>query len=143
MKGFTLLEIILVLVLVPLFFSLLAYGFLDIYQRYLLKTEKDLLVSLLLRARDRALINYLGLPHGVSWQDSTKYLVFVGTSSQQRITQYDEYFVKSNASIVSAPFTEIVFWPLSLKTNASGTIYISVQNKNASIEINNEGRINY
>lgn len=143
MKGLTVIELVIIIALVPVFFSLLSYGFLDFYFRHLLNSEKNTLVDLLLKARHRALVNYLQKPHGVSWRDSHRYLLFVGSSSQERLSQYDEYFAKSSLVEINAPLSEVVFYPLFLKTNASGTIIISTQDKNEKIQINSEGRLSY
>jgi hypothetical protein len=142
MKSFTILEIVLVLTLIPTFFGLLSYGFLDIYNRYLLDSEKQLLLDLLFKARHRAEINYLGQSHGVSWAED-QYLLFIGTSSSERLSQYDERYPKAKIIQINAPFTEVVFYPLTQKTNASGSIILSLYGREEIIKVNHEGVIEY
>jgi len=142
MKSFTILEIVLVLTLIPTFFGLLSYGFLDIYNRYLLDSEKQLLLDLLFKARHRAEINYLSQSHGVSWLED-QYLLFIGTSSSERLSQYDERYPRTKAIQIIAPFTELVFYPLTQKTNASGSIILSLYGREEIIKVNYEGVIEY
>lgn len=141
MKGFTFLEIMIVIVILALLFSVGFIFNLSFYQTFLLQGEQRLLLNLLHKVRLEALDNLYSLPRGV-YIDENNYIIFSGSSFANRIPAYDLSYPRSAVKIQS-PFNEIIFSPLSATTTASGTIELSLNDKKFFIIINNEGFIDW
>jgi len=139
--GFTLIEI---LIAIGILTIILSFGYLisfDFYKNYALQSEKDLLVSILRKARSQALNNVGAAPHGV-YIDNASYTIFYGNSYVSRDSQYDEN-IKKAPGINLSGLNEIVFAPLTATSTASGTIVLNNGTGSFSIDVNYEGRINW
>jgi prepilin-type N-terminal cleavage/methylation domain-containing protein len=117
--GFTLMEVLLVLGLLGMIFSMTAFVGIDSYRGSSFRNERDAFIGVLQRARDQSINNIcLGgctdsKKHGV-YITSTDYTIFQGNSYATRDTSVDQV-VKIDADIDIAPggFTEVVFSQLS------------------------------
>jgi prepilin-type N-terminal cleavage/methylation domain-containing protein len=139
--GLTLIEI---LIAIGILTIILSFGYLigfDFYKNYALQSEKDLLVSILRKARSQALNNVGAKPHGV-YIDNSSYTIFYGNSYVSRDSQYDEN-IKKAPGINLSGLNEIVFAPLTATSTASGTIVLNNGTGSFSIDVNYEGRINW
>lgn len=140
-NGFTLVEIVIVMAILAV---VLGFGYFvgfDFYKNYALHSEKDLLVSILRKARSQALNNVGAAPHGV-YIGSDSYIIFYGSSFAARNSQYDEDIRKA-PGISSSGLDEVVFQQLSAFSTASGAIALSNNRNSFFIDINYEGRINW
>jgi len=150
LTGFTLIEVIVVMGLLTAIAALVAFANFDSWRGYTFRGERNLLVSILQKARSQSVNNIClgslalcsdGKPHGVAIQ-ADKYVIFQGASFATRDAALDEN-IDAAGNIVHAGISEVVFEQLSGDANAPGDIILSDGVRSATISINNEGRINY
>jgi prepilin-type N-terminal cleavage/methylation domain-containing protein len=139
--GLTLIELLMTLALVAIMMGLGLWVGTDFYRRYTFYSDRMLMLSILRRAREYALVHSNTLPHGVAFFEN-RYVVFAGSSYITRNSFYDEVIEKSPSVLVSG-ISEIVFAPLSGTSTASGTIGLTNGVQSADIHINYEGRISW
>ncbi|MBI5401534.1 prepilin-type N-terminal cleavage/methylation domain-containing protein [Candidatus Wolfebacteria bacterium] len=140
-KGLTLIEILITTAIITVIFSLgLVFG-IDFYKNYAFHSERDVIVSVLEKARSQALNNINQKAHGVYFSGAN-YVIFQGNSYVERNPLFDLIIPKSYSVILSG-LNEIVFSRLSGESNASGTITVSGDGRASDISINNEGQINW
>ena len=134
-------EIIVTIGILAVILSLGYFVGFDFYKNYALHSEKDLLLSVLRKARSQALNNVDAAPHGVYIGDSS-YTIFYGNSYVSRDSQYDENIRKASG-ISASGLNEVVFASLAATSTASNTIILNNGQKSFFIDINYEGRINW
>jgi len=140
-KGFTLIEIILVMTLLVMVLGFgLITGF-DSYRRDALRAERNTVISVLQKARSQAINNVNNSKHGFYF-DGTNYIVFEGTSSDSRISEKD-LLIPKNSVITATGSVEIVFDQLMGNTVQTGDFILSDDTSSTTISINQEGRINW
>jgi prepilin-type N-terminal cleavage/methylation domain-containing protein len=137
-QGFTLIEILVVMAIFVLIAGFALVVSMDSYRSHNFKSEQDLLVAVLLKARSQAMNNINQLPHGVYIPIThDKYSLFQGSTCTSGID-----FPVSKGFTPSASC--IVFTQLSGATAATSiTLTDNTTNKVFTININNEGQINY
>jgi prepilin-type N-terminal cleavage/methylation domain-containing protein len=140
-SGFTLIEILIAMAILALILGLGYFAGFDFYKNYALDSEKDLLMSILRKARSQAINNVGAAAHGVSVNGSW-YTIFYGNSYASRNAQYDENIRKAPGITLSG-LNEVVFAPLTATSTASGTITLNNGKKSFFIDINYEGRISW
>jgi prepilin-type N-terminal cleavage/methylation domain-containing protein len=140
-QGFSILELVVVIGILTILLGLGTLYSSDFYQRTIIESEKDQIVSLLWRARSRALNNVNQTDHGLLLGSST-YVVFQGTSSAARNTALDENFPVSSGINLSGA-SSVVFRSPDALPAATGTISVSNGIKTYSITINGEGGIDW
>lgn len=141
-KGFTLIELLIVVAIVIIISCLSLFVGLDFYKSHALSSEREVVVNILMKARNNALNNVNQSPHGV-YIDSNGYTIFQGSSYAMRDMNYDE-FIDINAVITSSGLQEIVFEQLSGDlTTPEGSINLTSNERSVTISLNNEGRINW
>lgn len=142
MRGFTLVEIIVVLAIVT---TLAAIGLtvgIDSYQRFLFRSDLHTAASLLQKARSSAINNIGETSHGVYFDNAGRdFVLFRGLSYATRNVSFDLPVEKSKTVTLTGP-SEVVFSPLS-GTTTGGTLTLADGVINATIQINNEGGINW
>ena len=80
-KGFTLIEILIVIGLFTFIFALGLFMSMDVYRGYTHRSERDVLVSVLTRARSRALANIHQQRWGVCYDNNiSQYVIFSGAN---------------------------------------------------------------
>jgi len=152
-KGFTLLE---TLVVMGIFIVLMGVGGVigfNAYKGYLFRSERSTAVSVLERARSRAMANYYESKHGVCYNQAThSYELFKGSTCILGST--DNEIIPGNPN-ASTTLGVIVFDQLTGNPNpsASGStthclndekeISIKEGDKESFVCINNVGRINW
>lgn len=139
--GLTLIELLVALSLLALIFGWGLLSSIGFYRRVTLQGERDNILSLLRRARAKAVDNIAESHHGLSVGSAT-YTLFRGDSYAARAASYDENFPRSGAVALSG-LSEVVFQALSGDSTVSGTITISDGITNFTITLNSEGRINW
>lgn len=151
--GFTLTELLVVL---AIFTTLFTYGLLMSMRAFThttLRSERDTLVELLLRARELAMNNIYASPWGVCFDDvHTTYTLFQGiTFTPSKTTQLTP--ARSASDIPGLPLCSsggIVFSrhtgslvPQLTPKNTSISVHLVERGQDEVITINNEGRITW
>lgn len=140
-KGFTLIEIIVVVAIV---ISLFAFGILidsKAFTRTSVISEQETLVSILQKARSRAMNNIEHTRHGV-FVDEDKYVIF--QSSYDEDDEDNEKIERNeNFTITGLYQTEIIFDQISGIPNVTGEIKISDGVIEKTININEVGLIDW
>ena len=143
-KGFTLIEIIVVIAVIGIIISFGTIMDLSVLERDTFSTERSTIVSVLEKARSRAMANMFESPHGVCYV-APNYVIFQGstcTASGSELIPANQNIAVLSDFTNPAKFPTIVFTQLSGNTTGS-TIVLTDGVKSSNIEINNEGTINW
>lgn len=146
-NGFTLLEVLIVLMMLSIVASVTLFFSMGFYSQNLILAERSQFVSLLQTVRAQAMQNIDNRPHGlvIDMNGNTKYILFSGSNlitseSESHVSiPYDPRFL-----FASGTPSEIVFSQLSGESNYEGDILIidSFRPQSiATITINYEGAI--
>jgi len=139
--GFTLIEVMIVILIVTIVAGLGLFFGLDFYRTYAIDSERDTLVSALRRSRMRALDNVNGAPHGLKI-GAQNFILYTGNSYAGRNPAFDESISRS-AAVNIAGLDDIVFGSLSATSSYSGTVTLSDGVRQRTININYEGGIDW
>jgi prepilin-type N-terminal cleavage/methylation domain-containing protein len=140
-RGFTLIEVLLVIALLTIAAGATLIIGTDSIGRSTARSERDLVVTLLQTARAEAMANTDEVPHGLH-VGSDAYFLFKGASYVSSDPTNRSY-VKEDAVLVSGP-TDIVFEQLSGSvTTGGGTLLFTDSGQTASTSVNAEGRIDW
>jgi len=126
-----------IIIVIAMFGALLALGLfmsMDAYRGFSFRSEEDTVVSLLQKARSRAMNNMNQTPWGVCWRDDS-YVIFQG-----RVCTTGETIPASPAATTTGLLIGIVFSQLSGTTTAT-TITVLQDSRSSTISTNNEGTI--
>jgi prepilin-type N-terminal cleavage/methylation domain-containing protein len=139
-KGFTLIEILVVVALFVLLVAVSVIIAFDSINRSSVHGERDLIVLMLTGARTRALANVNQAKQGVYINNSTITLFegdSYGSGTNKRVT------TRSSGVLVSPNPSEVVFDRVSGKIPSNVSITLTSEGKSAVIDINTEGRIEW
>jgi prepilin-type N-terminal cleavage/methylation domain-containing protein len=140
MKGFTLVEMLVVLGI----FSVMAAAFApftyDSYQSTLFLSEKSSLVSLLQHARQQSIDNMDGMPHGVHFGNDEA-TMFEGETYASSSTQSGEVDLSKTVTLVGG--ADVVFAQLSGISSEPMSLQLIDGRRSASITVETSGRIDY
>lgn len=139
-RGFTLLEILVVMAIMSMFFSIGVFVSLNSYKRYVASSERDNLVTLLYKARSMAQNNIDGVPHGLHINNSN-YVLFHDSSFNRG--SLSNQITERSESVVINGLTEVIFEPLTGNPVTTGVINIIFGTDTKIITISDEGRINW
>lgn len=144
-KGFTLVEIMVVIAIMAMLFGIGLFMSFDFYRFYLLSSERDIAVGALEKARSRALANFFETSHGVH-VDQDNYWIFRGSVYVAGASTNEK--IPGNTSVQKSGITDIVFDELTgVPTPACTPECLLTLTEGArppkTISINNEGRINW
>ncbi len=152
-KGFTLIELIVTIAILTIIISLGLFLSFDFYKNYSFRSEKNVIVSVLEKARDQSISNIDQLPHGVHFQSNpTQYIIFEGSSYDSN--NNNNIAINSSWGIsITSPSTpfDIIFDQLSGCLSdglndcaaATKTITIKDQQKSYNITVNSQGQIDW
>ena len=140
-------EIIVVMSLFVIIAGLGLFVSMDTYRGFMFRSERDVVVSLLHKARSQALNNMCfgtctgGKPHGVHFA-AGQYTIFQGYTYAGRDVAVDEITVSQNLAATVSPLVDIVFSPLAATT--TGATFTVTQGSNTSvITVGAEGQIQW
>lgn len=148
--GFTLIETVVVMSLLGMIGGFTAFMSMDGYRSFSFRSDRDTLVSLLVRARSQSMSNVCqgalcdgGVPHGVRVV-SGEYTLFQGETYATRDVAFDQVLPSSYTTTIAGSLSEVVFRQLSGDVTVEGDIAISDEAGHTStISINKEGRISW
>jgi len=131
-KGFTLVEIIVIIALITIVFSVGAFANVNLFTRQISISEESTLVGVLQKARSRAMNNIDASPHGVYVKNGEMcYILFEGNSYTPGPSDFcdpvgNSQFIqredKVEVNMGGIEEFEIVFKQLSGNTEDDGTI---------------------
>ena len=141
MRGFTLMEIVITVAIFSLLIALGLFMSMETFRGVSYRSEVDVIVSLLQKARSRAMNNIEQAPWGVCY-DPPNYLVFKGSDCNAAFA-LDR--VEANASVAAASdfdstFPPVVFSQLSGQTTEE-SIVVKQNDRTSTISINEAGTI--
>lgn len=140
-KGFTLVEVLLVLSIIILLITLTIPLGIRFYSTRQLDVSENGIVQTLRRAQIKAMSMERDSAFGV-YITSEEYVLFKGDSYIARDISYDEIFdLPDNLSITG--LSEIVFSKLKGTPSDTGTITLFLDNRTESININEMGMISF
>lgn len=139
MTGFTLIELLIVVAMTFLVAALTLPVALAFVESQVLDEMTNDVASVLRRANSQAVFGKHASSFGVKILPSS-FVLFEGSSYAERVTAEDEIFSFSSNLNLSGP-DEIVFAKISGTTSATGTISISVSNKQREITVYENGKI--
>lgn len=141
-KGFTLIEMLLVVALI----ALLGLVSVPVYMTVQNRNDLDLQKSILVQSLRRAEVLSSSMKEDSAWGvyiDGSKMVIFKGSSYSFRDSAFDEEFLIP-ASVSVEGIKEVVFEKLTGEPNPTGDItLISNINESRIISINEKGSINY
>lgn len=114
----------------------------DLYKSSLFRADADTIGSVLQRARSRAVNNINESPHGVHVTTSD-YTIFEGITFDSSDPKNEFIPIGSGYSFTPATPFDIVFEQLSGEADFNGDIVITNTSKTTTVNINNEGRIDF
>jgi type IV fimbrial biogenesis protein FimT len=150
-KGFTLIEVLVVLSMLAIVAALAVFVSMDTYRGSSFRADRDLLVALLQHARAEAIHNICAgtsctntspaadTTHGL-YVGATTYTLFQGSSYALRTTAEDQNY-SEDALVSRTGATEVVFQPLTGTVAAQATITLTGSGKTSVITIEPSGRI--
>jgi prepilin-type N-terminal cleavage/methylation domain-containing protein len=144
-RGFTLIEILVVIAIIGLIFGIGLFLSFDVYHGFSHRSERDIIVSMLERARSYALANVEQAPWGFCVA-AGHYEVFHGASYSAGAVE-QSLATSSAATVLGAPgcaTNPVIFAQLSGTTTAAGPITITQGSAPAdTITINDQGTISW
>lgn len=140
MKGFTLIEILLVIAIIVILAAILVPLGLDFYKRQQLQAHSQQILQTLRRAQLKAMAVEEDSSFGV-YITNDGYILFKGISYLNRDPQYDEIFELPSIITINDPPKEIVFSKLEGKPSLIGDIVLNSDDESRTINVNKFGRI--
>ena len=139
MKGFSLVEILIVIAILAFLLVLLAPSGIQFYRTQQLDTVTEEIVQALRKVQLNSMSVKNDSAFGVYFS-SDQYVLFRGNSYLSR--DQEEVFEILNDISFSGDISEVVFSKLNGDPNNLGNIILTLDNKTKTININSAGRIN-
>lgn len=142
-SGFTLVEILVTVAVFGIVLSIGAFANVNLFTREISIQEQTTLVSVLQKARGRAMNNIHSTPHGVHIENgSDYYIIFRGDTYSSSSTTNEKVWREKKVAI--SGLTDIVFNQLSGNTTNTGTItLVDTAGKTKIVTINANGLIDW
>jgi len=137
MRGFTLIEILLVIAIIGLLAFLCIPLGLELYRSQQLDTTADGLVQALARARSKAISGEFDSNFGI-YLSENKYILYKGQSFDLRDQAYDEVFEPAG-NIIFSGLSQLNFSKISGQPSQIGKIIISNNQDYLVLDINQAG----
>lgn len=147
-RGFTLIEVLIVLTLITMIAGLSLFFNIDMYRGDSFRAERNILVVALQTARADALNNINQKKHGVAINPDgyAGYVVFEGNDfASSEVNTRKEIPASYGVELDASSPDEVVFSQLSGNANFDGEIILidPLRNASATIAINHEGKIGW
>jgi prepilin-type N-terminal cleavage/methylation domain-containing protein len=139
-KGFSLIEIIIVIALLAVVASFSSLFSTDSISRSYALSERDLLVSLLTQIRVKALSNIDEQPHSLHVQ-ADNYVMYEGTT--YNASNPTNHIIPKISKAQIQGLDTITFEQLTANVPHGGTLHIINDMETYDIEVNEVGRINW
>ena len=140
MRGFSLIELILVMAIIAVLFTVSVPLAINFYNTRQLDVQESGLVQALRRAQLKAMLGEGSSSFGVDI-NSGRYVLFSGDSYQNRDPSLDEIFTLPGSFLVTPG--EVIFNSLTGTSSYVGDINLTIGNRSETININEAGRIEY
>jgi len=140
-NGFTLFEVLLVIAILAVLVSVSLPSTINFYQTWQLDLNKNGIAQALRRAQLKAISVEADSSFGI-YLAAGQYILFKGSSFASRDPGFDESFELPDNLYLSG-LSEIVFTKLQGIPSAAGNIFLTVNGQSKTININEQGRINY
>lgn len=141
-RGFTLIEIVLVIAIMGILAAATTPYTVSFYKRFQLDSERNKFVSLLRQARTMSMAGENSQIHGI-YITSSQFIIFEGATYATRDSTKDQTFSReSGVTISGSGYPEFKFNYLTGKT-ASKSWTLDNTTKNAKVTVNSEGRIDW
>jgi prepilin-type N-terminal cleavage/methylation domain-containing protein len=141
-NGFTLIEILVAMTLLAVLAGFALTVSLDSYREFTFRSQQELLVSLLQRARAQAMGNVNQAPHGLHIDPgAATYTLFQGSDFFHRDQSEDLVFAGNPGQSLTG-LSDVVFTQLSGTTSSGSVILKDFTHPQAIISLNNEGQVN-
>lgn len=147
-RGFTLLEVLIIIGLIVIVGGLGLIVSMDSYRGFHFHNERDIIVAALEKARSQAINNMCfgggctdGKPHGVYFGTTGSYVIFQGASYATRDIALDEVIGQKDVAAVVSGTSEVVFQTLSGNGSVATVTVTDVSGKTFVITVTTEGRI--
>lgn len=139
-SGFSLLELLIVMAILAILIGGGWFLSLDFYRGYIFRAERDLLVQVLIKARNQAMVNLNGSAHGVRIEQGSL-ILFSG--SQYIPGNSQNLVVPANSAIRNGGLQEVVFSQLTGEVESAGDLILTYEGYSTKISLNKEGRIDW
>lgn len=146
-RGFTMIELLIVFALVAIAGAFALFVSMDTLRASTLRSDRNLYVSALQRARAQAMNNICasagcadGKAHGVKIESDGRFIIFEGASFASRDQTLDSVFRFTTAT--TTDLAEVVFAQLS-GNSANATIHLSGEGHTSDISVSTDGRISW
>lgn len=139
-KGFTLIEFLVVIVIFAVLISLTVPLGMDFYRNQQIDAQSQGVLQVLRQAQLKARSGEMDSSFGV-YLTNDSYTLFKGASYDSRDLPYDRVFALPTIIRVSG-LGEVVFSKLEGKPNVTGDIVLSSGKDSQTINVNEVGRIN-
>lgn len=143
--GFTVIEVIIAVTLMTFLAGIGLWVGMDVYRSYSYRSERNIFISALQKARLEAMVNLNEAKHGL-YIETNRYTIFQSTSTYvNRNASFDQIITPAGViTLTGNPVLprDVVFDQLSGIT-ASGTLTITDGVRSTVISINNEGQISW
>ncbi len=143
MRGFSLVEVIVTIAIFAILVALGLFMSFEAYRSTTRRSERETIVSMLERARSRALANIGETSWSVCY-DAGNYLIAKGSTCNDSVA-YDR--VEANPVVVAD--SDFLGFPIEFAqvtgtvAGAPKTVTVTQNGKDEEIEVNHEGRINW
>ena len=141
MKGFTAIEILLVVAISVILFALVFPLGINFYRDWQLQNCAQQILQTLRKAQGKAMASELDSSFGIYIQEGS-YVLFKGDSFENRDNQFDEIFNLPLLIVVDSLPKEVVFSKLRGEPKTEEEITINSGSQREIIKINEAGRIN-
>ncbi len=154
-KGFTLIEIIVVIAVFTIVLGLGLFMTMDSYKGYSFRSERDVVVSVLGQARSRAVNNMYQTRWGVCYDNVGKnYVLFRGSTYTAGAATNEPIPANQAVTLSGFPLCSSASWvvfeqltgalvPALVPHTQELAITITQDTRSSVVSINNEGRINW
>lgn len=140
-KGFTFIELLVVMAIIAILSGLGLLVSLDIYRSYSFNSERDVVLAFLQKARSQSLANINQQSHGVHFAGDS-YVLFAGNTYNSSDDNNQVYL--KDPGINNTGMVDVIFEQLSGNLiSGAGTLTLTDGKRRSAINLNLVGQINW